>query len=184
MKRLIYLLMIFMLIFSVFAMNSICVFAEGEDTSGAEETVPEGDNEAAPDGEGETEQAPDTDEEKTESDCEIEPEQTTGSDDTESGEGDLGELSSLFGDLGASLTDLKDEFVGIVSNWIEFIKNDETYSSIAGIVLAVLAVIFVPILVAVLVFIYLIAAMVISIVSVLVGMVDVVVNLLARFLTI
>ena len=150
MKRLIYILLVLTLVFSVLAVNSIFVFAEGEDTSGAENTATDSSTEEAP-----SDEAPDVD-----------------------------ELSGLFGDLGKALTDLKDEFVGIVQTWIDFIKSDETYTNIATIILAALAVIFIPILVALLVVVYIIAAIVITVASALGGLVDITTNLVARFMTI
>ena len=114
MKRVTVILMILMIAFSIFAMNTMVVFAEEEVTE------------------------------------EISKQE---------------ELAGLFDDLGGALSDLADEFVAVFDSVVEFITSDETYSSIAGVILAVLAVIFVPILIAILVIVYLIIAAVMIVTS-------------------
>ena len=84
------------------------------------------------------------------------------------GEGELSEneeLGGLFDELWAILIELKDDFVELVDDLIVFIESDETYSNIATIVLAVLAVIFIPFLIALLVIGYILIAIILIIVT-------------------
>ena len=144
MKRLIFMFMIFVLVFSVLTVNSVLVFAEGEgdELTGTEETVPEGDGT-----EGEQQQ----------------PENNEGSESEELSTEE--ELAVLF-----------DELFIVVDDLVEFIQNDETYSTIFGAILAVLAIIIIPFLVGILVIAYIAIAAVVIITSALMSLLEVIVG--------
>ena len=156
MKRLIFVLMILVLVFSVFAANSMIVFAEGEDASTeTEETIPgeeenegteEGGEELPPENEGTEEGGeelpPETEDEVVEDETTEEP---TEEPKEETEEEKLSEeLFSLVGEL-------KDEFVSLFEDVWNFIVSNETYKSIFTALLAVLAILLIPVFVAVLV---------------------------------
>ena len=190
MKRFIFVLMIFVLVFSVFTMNSMLAFAEGEsdEAAGTEETVPggegsteEGGEEAIPDGEGTDESGESTpDGEGTEAtpDGEGEMEQTPGDDETAPESGSEEEPQGWFAEMSTILGDLKDDFMEIVNNVIAFINSNETYKSIAGGVLAALAILFIPILVAVLIVAYIAIAAIVIVATALMSMLELVITLI------
>lgn len=177
MKRLIFILMIFVLVFSVFTMNTMLAFAEGEseETTGTEETLPEGGEEATtPD----TEEAePSEDETTPEGGVESEIEQET-EDPTAPESGSEEELNGLFAEMGKILGDIKNDFVELVINLINFIKSDETYTNIATGFLAALAVIFVPILIAVLAIAYISIAAIVIVATALMSMLELIITLI------
>lgn len=183
MKRLIFVLMIFVLVFSVFTMNSMLVFAEGEDTStGTEDTLPDGEGsteeggeESAPDGEGTEAGGEET---APEGDGEGETEQTPENEGTAPEPGSEEELNGLFAEMGAILGDIKDDFVEVVNGIIDFIASNETYKSIAGIVLAVLGVLFIPILVAVLVIAYVAIAAIVVVATALMSLLELIIAII------
>ena len=156
MKRLIFVLMILVLVFSVFAANSMFVFAEGEDASTeTEETVPgeeenegteEGGEELPPENEGTEEGGeelpPETEDEVVEDETTEEPiEEPT--EETEEGK--------LSDELFALVGELKDEFVSLFEDVWNFIISNETYKSIFTALLAVVAILLIPVFLAVLV---------------------------------
>lgn len=178
MKRFIFVLMIFVLVFSVFTMNTMLAFAEGEDTSaGTEETTPDGEGtenggeETAPDGEG-------TENGGEETTPDGETEGTPENEDTTSEPGSEEELNGLLAEMGAILGDIKDDFVEVVNGIINFIASNETYKSIAGIVLAILGVLFIPILVAVLVIAYIAIAAIVIVATALVSFLELLIGII------
>ncbi len=194
MKRFIFVLMIFVLVFSVFTMNTMLAFAEGEDTSaGTEETTPDGEGtenggeETTPDGEGTDnggeETTPDGEgteggSEETTPDGDGEGEGTPENEDTTAEPGSEEELNGLFAEMGAILVDIKDDFVEVVNGIINFIASNETYKSIAGIVLAILGVLFIPILVAVLVIAYIAIAAIVIVATALVSFLELLIGII------
>ena len=170
MKRLIFVLMILVLVFSVFAANSMFVFAEGEDASTeTEETVPgeeenegteeggeelppenegteEGGEELPPENEGTEEGGeelpPETEDEVVEDETTEEPTEEP-TEETEEGK--------LSDELFALVGELKDEFVSLFEDVWNFIISNETYKSIFTALLAVVAILLIPVFLAVLV---------------------------------
>ena len=173
MKRFIFVLMIFVLIFSVFTMNSMLVFAEGEgeETTGTEETVPEGDTSTE---EGTEETAPEGDTSTEEGTEETLPE----TDEKAPEPGSEEEIQGLFAELVKVLGDIKNDFVEIVQGIVNFISDNETYKSIAGIVLAVLGALFIPILVAVLAIAYIAIAAIVIVSTALVSLLELLIGLI------
>ena len=197
MKRFVFVLMIFVLLFSVLTMNTMLAFAEGEndETAGTEETVPDGEGtenggegttpdgdgsenggeETTPDGEGTENGGEET---APEGDGEGETEQTPDNQEAAPEPGSEEELNGLFAEMGAILGDIKNDFVEIVNNIINFIASNETYKSIAGIVLAVLGVLFIPILVAVLVIAYVAIAAIVIVSTALMSLLELVIGII------
>lgn len=77
-----------------------------------------------------------------------------------------------------TLEGLKADLKGVVDKVIAFIKSDETYTNIATILLAVLLIIFVPILIGVFFLVYLVVAVMTLFASALVAVIEVLSGLL------
>lgn len=77
-----------------------------------------------------------------------------------------------------TLEGLKSDLKGVVDKVIAFIKSDETYTNIATILLAVLLIIFVPILIGIFFLVYLIVAVMTLFASALVAVIEVLSGLL------
>ncbi len=177
MKRLIFILMAFVLVFTVFAANTMLVFAEGEDVStGTEETLPEGEGEGGeqtpPENEGTEEGGEQTppENEGTEDSGEQTPPENEG---TTEDEEDLSASEELMGLVGK----LKDEIFGLIEDVFNFITSNETYKNIATAIIGVLAILIVPFLVAVLVVVFVAMAAVITISSALISLVEAITGL-------
>ena len=160
MKRLIFILMAFVLVFTVFVANTMLVFAEGEDVStGTEETLPEGEGEGG-------EQTPPENEGTGEGGEQTPPE-------NEGTEEELSASEELMGLVGK----LKDEIFGLIGDVFNFITSNETYKTIATAILGILAILIVPFLVAVLVVVFVAMAAVITISSALMSLVEAITGL-------
>ena len=174
MKRLIFILMAFVLVFTVFVANTMLVFAEGEDVStGTEETLPEGEGEGGeelpPENEGTGESGEQTppENEGTEEGGEQTPPENEGT------EEELSASEELMGLVGK----LKDEIFGLIEDVFNFITSNETYKTIATAIIGVLAILIVPFLVAVLVIVFVAMAAVITISSALMSLVEAITGL-------
>ena len=186
MKRLLFIMMILMLVFSVFTVNSMLVFAEGEDEdpAGSEETIPEGDGDSTtvPEGgEGSGELPPEDTKEggeelPPEGENDGEQDSTDNNENQESEPTDEEEIKGLFAELGTVLGEVKDEFVGMFKDLLAFIGNNETYSTIAGVLLAVIAILFIPLIIALLVIGYIAIAMIVVVSSALMSLIELVVS--------
>ena len=177
MKRLIFILMVFVLVFTVFVANTMFVFAEGEDVStGTEETLPGGEEENSGEGESETETLP-PENDGAESGGEEGGEQTPPeNEEIEDGEEELppenAETPSKSQEILGLVTKLKDDIWGVIEDVFNFIVSNETYKNIATAILGVLAVLILPFLVAVLVIVFVAMAAIITISSALMSLVE------------
>ena len=158
MKRFIFLLMIFVLVFSVFALNTMLVAAEGEEdtSSGTEETIPEGEGDGTEGGaEGDA----------TENGGEELPPEGEGTEETED---ELTASQELF----ALVDELKEEIFGLVKDIWNFICSNETYKNIATAVVAVVAILLIPIIIALAVIAYIAMAVTIWVAGALMSLIE------------
>lgn len=203
MKRLIFVLMILVLALSVFFMNSTAIFAEGEDvdsdSTGNEETVPEGEGDSVtvPDGEGETDS-----EEGTEGGVETLPDDEGSENETTDGEGETtteetpkdesssneatggleGILAELQGfDVEATINDVKDKLFGVVDEIWNFIASNETYKNIATAICAVVAFICIPIVIGAVVLAYIAIGAIVVVAGALTTVIELILGMLLGF---
>lgn len=172
MKRFIFLLMIFVLVFSVFSLNTMLVAAEGEEdtSSGTEETIPEGEGDGTEGGaEGDAtenggEELP-PEGEGTEDGGEELPPEDEGTEETED---ELTASQELF----ALVDELKEEIFGLVKDIWNFICSNETYKNIATAVVAVVAILLIPIIIALAVIAYIAMAVTIWVAGALMSLIE------------
>ena len=154
MKRFVSVLLILMLMISTLAISPISVFAEESGEEVADENTSVDNNTSTEDGEnssGEGDSVPDG-------------ELTDGETDNEPSEDETDPIVGFFESFLPidALENLKNALFGFVGQLWAFIQNDETYSNIATAILAILALIAIPIIIGVVVVIYaIIGAMII-----------------------
>ncbi len=93
--------------------------------------------------------------------------------------GDPEELGGLMEELGAALENLMNEGVSWVEDLFNFASDDETYSTVIGVILGILAAIAIPFLIAILVIAYIIMALIVVIVGALMSLLESIIGMFA-----
>ncbi len=102
---------------------------------------------------------------------------------------DVSAIEQLFGvdlafvdEIKAKLTELKDTLFGYVYRVIDFIKSNETYTNIARVILAIIAILLFPIFIGLIIVVYVTIGAMILFAGALVGIVEIIMAIAASMI--